>query len=125
MAISSFNRDSYTNEVNMAAFKESGAIEYGSDVLLAMQPQGMKPGYTKTEQKANVKLVSDCKRAEVRSVEVKVLKNRNGKTGGRVGFDYYSLFNCLKQDYGLKPESEDDFVEIDGEETPWDELETI
>lgn len=125
VAISSFNRDSYTNEVNMAAFKESGAIEYGSDVLLAMQPQGMKPGYTKTEQKANVKLVSDCKRAEVRSVEVKVLKNRNGKTGGRVGFDYYSLFNCLKQDYGFKLETEDDFVEIDGEETPWDELETI
>lgn len=116
VAISSFNRDSYTNEVNMAAFKESGAIEYGSDVLLAMQPQGMKPGYTKTEQKANVKLVSDCKRAEVRSVEVKVLKNRNGKTGGRVGFDYYSLFNCLKQDYGLKPESEDDFVEIDDDD---------
>lgn len=116
VAISSFNRDSYTNEVNMAAFKESGAIEYGSDVLLAMQPQGMKPGYTKNEQKANVKLVSDCKRAEVRSVEVKVLKNRNGKTGGRVGFDYYSLFNCLKQDYGLKPESEDDFVEIDDED---------
>lgn len=116
VAISSFNRDSYTNEVNMAAFKESGAIEYGSDVLLAMQPQGMKPGYTKTEQKANVKLVSECKRAEVRSVEVKVLKNRNGKTGGRVGFDYYSLFNCLKQDYGLKPESEDDFVEIDDDD---------
>lgn len=120
VAISSFNRDSYTNEVNMAAFKESGAIEYGSDVLLAMQPQGMKPGYTKTEQKANVKLVSECKRAEVRSVEVKVLKNRNGKTGGRVGFDYYSLFNCLKQDYGFEVLSDD-------EDTPWDDedLETV
>lgn len=120
VAISSFNRDSYTNEVNMAAFKESGAIEYGSDVLLAMQPQGMKPGYTKTEQKANVKLVSECKRAEVRSVEVRVLKNRNGKTGGRVGFDYYSLFNCLKQDYGFEVLSDD-------EDTPWDDedLETV
>ena len=120
VAISSFNRDSYTNEVNMAAFKESGAIEYGSDVLLAMQPQGMKPGYTKPEQEANVKLVNACKRAEVRSVEVRVLKNRNGKTGGRVGFDYYSLFNCLKQDYGFEVLSDD-------EDTPWDDedLETV
>ena len=67
-----------------------------------------------------MKLVSECKRAEVRSVEVKVLKNRNGKTGGRVGFDYYSLFNCLKQDYGFEVLSDD-------EDTPWDDedLETV
>ena len=103
VAISSFNRDNYTTEVNMTAFKESGAIEYGSDVLLALQPQGMQPGYTKTEQKKNADLVKTCKRSEERSVEAVILKNRNGKTGGKVGFDYYSLFNCFKQDYGFKP----------------------
>lgn len=101
VAISSFNRDNYTSEVNMTAFKESGAIEYGSDVLLALQPQGMKPGYTKTEQKENADLVKKCKAAAQRSVEAVILKNRNGKTGGRVGFTYYSLFNCFKQDYGF------------------------
>jgi len=103
VAISSFNRDNYTSEVNMTAFKESGAIEYGSDVLLAIQPQGMKPGYTKTEQKANADLVKKCKASTERSVEVVILKNRNGKTGGKVGFDYYALFNCFKQDYGFTP----------------------
>lgn len=101
VAISSFNRDNYTSEVNMTAFKESGAIEYGSDVLLALQPQGMKPGYTKTEQKENADLVKRCKASTERNVEAVILKNRNGKTGGRVGFTYRSLFNCFKQDYGF------------------------
>ena len=103
IAISSFNRDNYTSEVNMSAFKESGAIEYGSDVLIALQPQGMLPGYTATDQKENAKLVKTCKASEERSVEAVILKNRNGRTGGKVGFDYYSLFNCFKQDYGFKP----------------------
>jgi len=34
IAISSFNRENYKTEVSMLAFKESGAIEYSSDVLL-------------------------------------------------------------------------------------------
>ena len=119
-AISSFNRDNYSTEVNMAAFKESGAIEYGSDVLLAIQPSGMKPGYNVTEQKANIKLVNECKKAETRNVEMKILKNRNGKTGGKIGFTYESLFNCFAQSFGFEVLSDDT-------ETPWDteELETV
>lgn len=114
VGISSFNRDNYSTEVNMAAFKESGAIEYGSDVLLALQPQGMKPGYTKTEQKDNAKLVKACKASAERSVEAVILKNRNGKTGGKVGFSYYSLFNCFEQDYGFTPiEYNEDYDEDD------------
>ena len=77
IGISSFNRDNYTSEVNMSAFKESGAIEYGSDVLLALQPQGMKAGYTTTDQKANADLVKKCKASEERSIEAVILKNRN------------------------------------------------
>lgn len=96
VAVSSFNRDNYTTEVNMSAFKESGAIEYGSDVLLAMQPQGMQRGAS--NQAANAQLVNNCKRAEVRSVELKILKNRNGRTGGSVGFQYHALFNCFVPD---------------------------
>ena len=105
IGISSFNRDNYSTEVNMAAFKESGAIEYGSDVLMALQPQGMKPGYTATEQKDNAQLVKKCKSSEDRNVEAVILKNRNGRTGGKVGFSYNSLFNSFSQNYG--------FIEID------------
>ena len=118
-AVSSFNRDNYANEVNMAAFKESGAIEYGSDVLLALQPQGMKPGSTANDQKHNIALVKKCKASRERSVEAVILKNRNGKTGGKVGFIYYALFNCFEQDYGFKPvedDSDNPFTEDDVEE---------
>lgn len=97
IAISSFNRDSYTSEVSMSAFKESGAIEYGSDVLLALQPQNMKPGQTASEQKENAEMVKNCKANVERDVEAVILKNRNGKTGGKVSFKYYSLFNCFEQ----------------------------
>ena len=41
IAISSFNRENYNAPINMTAYKESGAIEYGSDVLLGLQYMGM------------------------------------------------------------------------------------
>ena len=37
IAISSLNRGSYSSDICMAAFKESGAIEYSSDVLIGLQ----------------------------------------------------------------------------------------
>ena len=107
IGISSFNRDNYATEVNMSAFKESGAIEYGSDVLLALQPQGMKAGNTATDQKDNIKLVKDCKASTERKVEAVILKNRNGKTGGKVGFVYRSLFNSFVADDGFIPLPDD------------------
>ena len=116
VAISSFNRDNYISEVNTAAFKESGAIEYGSDVLIALQPQGMKPGYTAKDQKYNAALTKQCKASKQRNVEIVILKNRNGKTNGKVGFTYYSLFNCFAPDFGFTPadwepvDDEDDII---------------
>ena len=109
VAISSFNRDNYSTEVNMAAFKESGAIEYGSDVLLAIQPQGMKPGYNESDKKENVKLVKACKLSTDRKVEVVILKNRNGRTGGKIGFVYHALFNCF-EDEGELPDEDNPFI---------------
>ena len=106
IAISSFNRDNYTSAVNMAAFKESGAIEYTSDVVIALQPQGMakggKPG--SAEEKENIKRVDDCKNSTLRQLEAVILKHRNGGTG-TVLFDYYTLFN-LYEDKGIKPKEQ-------------------
>lgn len=39
-AVSSFNRENYRNAVSMEAFKESGAVEYSSDVLFGLQLAG-------------------------------------------------------------------------------------
>lgn len=96
VAISSLNRANYSTEINLAAFKESGAIEYSSDVLLGLQFQ------KQTEKDFDV---DKEKEKEIREIEVKVLKNRNGATGKTVTFNYHSLFNYFIET-GLKDKKE-------------------
>lgn len=86
IGISSFNRENYKNAVTMEAFKESGAIEYSSDVLIGLQLSGAgTAGFDATEEKAK----------DPREIELIVLKNRNGAVGGKVGFKYYPKFNLF------------------------------
>lgn len=97
IAISSFNRDNYTAAATMAAFKESGAIEYSSDILVALQPQGMIDSDKDKDKAENRKTVNNCKIKDIRPIEAVILKNRNGATGGKVQFNYYSLFNYFEE----------------------------
>jgi replicative DNA helicase len=87
IAISSFNRENYKAEVSMLAFKESGAIEYSSDVLLGLQFKGAGPDLNDTE----------ARRKDPRDIQLKVLKNRNGRTGDVINFTYYPMFNLFKE----------------------------
>lgn len=87
-AISSLNRLNYEAKANMAAFKESGAIEYGADVLLGMQLRGAG------KQDFNV---DTGKAKDPREIELIVLKNRNGITGGKLGFLYKAKFNHFSE----------------------------
>lgn len=96
--ISSLNRSSYKGDISMDAFKESGAIEYGSDVLLGLQPRGMAAGSYKKDEKKNIELVEDTKAAENRELELKVLKNRTGRTGQRINFEYNAKFNYFQEE---------------------------
>jgi replicative DNA helicase len=99
VAVSSFNRNNYSSAVNMAAFKESGAIEYSSDVLIGIQPQAVidaTDGDKKAEA-ANAKAIDDCKTDDCRKIECKILKNRNGITGITVDFQYLSMFNYIQE----------------------------
>lgn len=81
--ISSLNRASYNGTVSLESFKESGAIEYGTDVLLGLQPRGIENELEdKGEQAAKreaKKLMKDFKANERRECEIMVLKNRNGR----------------------------------------------
>lgn len=80
--ISSFNRQNYETEVSMQSFKESGEIEYYSDVLMGLQYQdGQKPDFEDTDPMTS------------RKIEAVILKNRNGVSRSKVGFDFYSAFN--------------------------------
>lgn len=95
IAISSFNRENYKNAVSMQAFKESGSVEYSSDVLIGLQLKGAgKKDFDETEAKAKAP----------REIELVILKNRNGKTGGKIAFEYYALFNYFKEEGKAQPE---------------------
>lgn len=84
LVASSFNREAYTKEVSMEAFKESGAVEYAADVLLALQMSaaGEKDFDLNRE-----------KMADPRRVDIVLLKNRSGVPYGKVPLLYYSAEN--------------------------------
>ena len=99
VGISSFNRQSYTDPVNMAAFKESGAIEYSSDVLIGLQYETMDYKDGEAEQARNKRIrelmrdqTERGSRGEAQQIQVKVLKNRNGAKGDAL-LDFYPMFN--------------------------------
>lgn len=108
IAISSFNRGNYSAGANMAAFKESGAIEYSSDVLIALQPHGMKDGEKESDRTANADTINKCKASTEREIEAVILKNRNGQTGTTAYFKYYAMFNCFEE----TPEASLKFEEV-------------
>ena len=88
IGISSFNRASYKEEVALEAFKESGAIEYSSDVLIGLQLKGA--GESDFDS-------MEAKQKDPREVELVILKNRNGRSGDKLAFNYYPLFNYFKE----------------------------
>ena len=88
IGISSFNRANYKEAVTMEAFKESGAIEYSSDVLIGLQLKGAgKTGFDANE----------AKKKDPREIELVILKNRNGRTGDSLSFNFYPLFNYFEE----------------------------
>lgn len=102
IAISSFNRDNYSEPVSMAAFKESGAIEYSSDVLIGLQYYGMdyRKGEGQTARNSRVRqLLNDqagiASSGQPQDIQIKILKNRNGRRDF-ARLDYYPMFNYFK-----------------------------
>lgn len=83
-AISSLNRGSYSGAISMESFKESGAIEYGADVLLGLQPLGIEEKVEEAtparQQQTAKRILSETKGSAERDCEIKVLKQRNGAT---------------------------------------------
>lgn len=82
--ISSLNRASYSGYISMESFKESGAIEYGADVLMGLQPYGIMEtldGVADGKKKdAAKKIMRETKGGVERLCEIRILKNRNGAT---------------------------------------------
>jgi len=103
IGISSFNRENYTAPVNMAAFKESGAIEYSSDVLIGLQYTGMdyeEGEADKAREKRIRKLFKENDQAAKEgggvAIDLKILKNRNGGRGIAM-LTFYPMFNYFTE----------------------------
>ena len=88
IGVSSVNRASYNSKVSMEMLKESGSLEFGSDVIFGLQLKGVgTSGFD----------VNTAKNKNPREVELVILKNRNGSTGGTQSFEYYPMFNYFKE----------------------------
>lgn len=99
LAISSLNRENYFSQISMQAFKESGAIEYSSDVLLGMQLKGM--GTADFD-------VNEAKRKDPREVELHFLKNRNGVMSKPILYYYYPAFNYYRESEYIDPPTKEE-----------------
>ena len=104
LGISSLNRENYLQPINLTAFKEAGSIEYGSDCLIGLQYEGMD--YREGEaEKAREKRVRDLFRENEGlardgkgvSIELKILKNRNGARGVSAPLTYWPMYNLFEE----------------------------
>lgn len=116
MVISSFNRNNYFEPASMGSFKESGTIEYSSDVLIAMQYSGMqyqkhyftpqggrrKKVYESTQdhntrvRELLEKMDEDGAAGKSLPVDVVILKNR-GVSKGKILFEFIPKFNYFSE----------------------------
>lgn len=100
IGISSFNRENYSAPVSQASFKESGAIEYSSDILIGLQYEGMdlRSGEGDKERAKRIWELRVNNQQRVRQgmairIQLKVLKNRNGELGD-ITFLYNPRYNA-------------------------------
>jgi replicative DNA helicase len=106
IVISSFNRDNYASEVSFKGFKESGAIEYSSDVIIGLQLKIDRTPPTdnkKLSEEEALKRINDAKNKTPREVELVILKNRFGKPYEKIPFNYYPQYDFFEE---LTPKQE-------------------
>lgn len=105
-AISSVARNKYDQPLGMDAYKESGAIEYTSEVLLVLDFKEM----IVDSKSCNVNFE---KKKTPRDVTITILKNRTGQTGHRVDYKYYPAYNMFEEvgKFSPMPSAESEFKE--------------
>lgn len=91
IVISSFNRQNYNSEVSFASFKESGGLEYGADTLLGLQFDTVG-----ADKYSDIK----AKSGDTYHIELVILKQRNGKVGKKVKFDFSPNCNYFVETKG-------------------------
>lgn len=91
LVISSLNRGNYLAPIDFESFKESGGIEYTSDVVWGLQLCAINDDLFNREGKMKEKRekIRTAKAALPRNIELVCLKNRYGISSYNVQFTYY------------------------------------
>lgn len=113
IALASMNRTSYSDVISMVSIKESGAIEYTSDVCIGLQMAAMDSivDGSKGKQGQQEKKVRKLKSKQNRDMQAVILKQRNGQIGAEIPFTYCAMFNHFGEDeFGGEPISDFDCV---------------
>lgn len=80
--VASLNRTSYTGPIDTDSFKESGAIEYGADVLMGLEPFDLPTRWHNATDRTKALIAKNMhdrtRRATRRWMDLQVLKNRFG-----------------------------------------------
>ncbi len=94
VALASMNRTSYSDVISMVSIKESGAIEYTSDVCIGLQMTAMEKIVDSTKKQGQKeKAVRELKTKTKRDMQAVILKQRNGPIGAEISFEYCAMFN--------------------------------
>lgn len=90
LLVSSISRFYYDKPIVMEALKESGGIEYGSDIIVGIQHKGVSSEKSPEENK---KTIAENKRRETWQMELLVLKNKLGMADQKVGAEFSARYN--------------------------------
>lgn len=102
--VSSLNRENYNEPISISALKESGSLEYSSDVVMGLQIAGMRRKES-TEKDAAYRLFVDgltekwrhAKRSgEFAPLELKILKHRAGNEGS-IKLEILYRYYCARE----------------------------
>lgn len=105
--VSSFSRANYTEEASTSSFKESGAIEYDSDVIITLQLAVIRDSeymmLKSTESSAKRRKIAEALKGTeiapdvtVRHLILQIQKNRSGRLGGGY-LEYIPKYNHFKE----------------------------
>ena len=102
VVLSSLNRAGYKKKPTLESFKESGGVEYGSDIVLMLSFELRDDLFIETidEETGKKKRVYDYDRAKAespRKMLLSLLKNRNGNPTGVVKVDSYSRYSLFTE----------------------------
>lgn len=95
--VSSFNRENYITPVSYSSFKESGAIEFGADVIIGLQLEAIHIAQEQKNLSEKHRILDEGKKETPRKIELVILKNRNGVPWSRIRLNYYAEFNYFEE----------------------------